>query len=498
MWSWAVLVGCQAPGAPLEDRDGDGYASPADCDDADAAVNPGAQEVCDSIDNDCDGAVDDLDVLRYRDLDGDGHGDPDISVSGCTAPADYVASGDDCNDSAPTVSPSAEELCDGIDNDCDGVVDPPGVSSDFYRDDDGDGYGVGEAIYACVPPDDHGDRSGDCDDTESRVNPGYPEVCDGLDNDCDAATLEDGTIGWTDGASSDDLTARFAKGTPDAPVLVELRDEGTVSLCGGTWYVVVDVLADVNIVGLGASPSDNILDAGGTAPVLSWPLEPVLSAVSGLTLTNGSGRYDARYSVSVGGGARCQTESTVTLRDVHITGNTAGMGGGVFIDHCAMTITDAVITDNHADEDGGGIANTTGDTLISDSVISHNSAQRGGGVALRGFDRTALTLTDTLITANTATWGGGLSLSDWASVTCTGTGKGPAGLTANRADEDGGGLWLDLIAYGGTLSVDGCDLGVSGSAGDNLPDDVYRADLNETYTDFGSAASFLCDVDGCG
>ena len=110
------------------DEDGDGYVSVADggddCDDADAEVNPGAEERCDAVDNDCDGTVDvgATDAPSWHlDGDGDGFGDPGTAEAACAAPADRIADGGDCDDTAPTVFPGAEEVCgDGVVNDCAG------------------------------------------------------------------------------------------------------------------------------------------------------------------------------------------------------------------------------------------------------------------------------------------------------------------------------------------------------------------------------------------
>ncbi len=116
---------------PPEDSDGDGYNRGADCDDSDAAVHPGAPELCNGADDDCDGQVDEAEDLDptsnptwYLDADGDGFGNPSVTTADCTAPDGYVADGTDCDDSDPAVNPGAVERFDGIDNDCDGVIDP--------------------------------------------------------------------------------------------------------------------------------------------------------------------------------------------------------------------------------------------------------------------------------------------------------------------------------------------------------------------------------------
>jgi hypothetical protein len=126
-----------------KDRDGDGYGDPCevvavcgeapagtvdngdDCDDSDPRVNPVATEVCDGVDNDCDGEVDEgVGTRWYYDRDGDGYGDPDSVVTNCGLPIEgAVSNGDDCGDSDPLVNPLGTEVCDGVDNDCDGKID---------------------------------------------------------------------------------------------------------------------------------------------------------------------------------------------------------------------------------------------------------------------------------------------------------------------------------------------------------------------------------------
>ena len=91
----------------------------------------------------------------------------------------------DCNNQDPTVHPDAPEVCDGFDNNCDGDIDE-GVTTNFYVDHDGDGYGTGMATEACEAPRGYVTDMTDCDDIEYNTNPGHSEVCgDGLDNNCD-------------------------------------------------------------------------------------------------------------------------------------------------------------------------------------------------------------------------------------------------------------------------------------------------------------------------
>lgn len=173
-----------------EDADGDGYPVDVDCRDDDGAIHPGADELCDGLDNDCDGMSDeDVGFRYYGDADGDGFGDPDIFDDLCEAQGG-VPNGDDCDDTDRNVNPNADELCDGFDNDCDGLVDdldddrrdPP----TWYLDADGDGYGGSRlSIASCTAPVAFVDGASDCDDLDPLVSPGATEVADGVDNDCD-------------------------------------------------------------------------------------------------------------------------------------------------------------------------------------------------------------------------------------------------------------------------------------------------------------------------
>jgi hypothetical protein len=124
----------------------------------------------------------------YVDVDGDGYGDAAAPIASCAAQPGVVASGGDCDDTDPLAHPSASEVCDGIDNDCDGTVDVDASdAAEWHVDLDGDGYTAGEAVVACAPPADHAAPSGriDCDDADPEVNPDAAEVPgDGVDNDC--------------------------------------------------------------------------------------------------------------------------------------------------------------------------------------------------------------------------------------------------------------------------------------------------------------------------
>ena len=238
------------------DEDGDGYTTEDDCDDDDDDVFPGAEEVCNDRDDDCDGAIDDddddlVEYTWYWDEDGDEYGGE--AFTACELPAGASHLGGDCDDANADIHPEATEVCNERDDDCDDLIDQDDDSFDtstlttwyadgdndgygtslstqdsctqpggfvsqsgdcddgdpdvnpttpWYEDADGDGYGEsgGTATTACEQPLGFERSDDDCDDDDASVNPGADEVCDGLDNDCDGAVaadeVDDDGDGW--------------------------------------------------------------------------------------------------------------------------------------------------------------------------------------------------------------------------------------------------------------------------------------------------------------
>jgi len=179
-----------------KDADGDGWSYTEDCNDDDPAIHPGAEEICDGINNDCDPYLDENVLTRFwPDADGDGHGVPITPRDACEAPAGYAPTDDDCDDGDASVFPGATEACNGVDDNCDGVADD-GVTTTWYDDGDGDGYGNPDQVSDdCVPPGAGWVTDGtDCDDADASVNPGEVEQCDHDDDNCDGRA-DQGVVG---------------------------------------------------------------------------------------------------------------------------------------------------------------------------------------------------------------------------------------------------------------------------------------------------------------
>ena len=144
----------------------------------------------------------------YLDNDRDGYGDPALATTACEPPEGYVDNDQDCDDSAPELHPDAPELCDEVDNDCDGFTDEdPSDGESYGIDADEDGYTTGN-VRACEEP--GGDwvpasEESDCDDSDDAVHPGATEVAgDGIDNDCEDGELDPEVLSNAAGLTGED------------------------------------------------------------------------------------------------------------------------------------------------------------------------------------------------------------------------------------------------------------------------------------------------------
>lgn len=190
------------------DLDGDGYGElnppppyqpGTDCNDNEPLSSPNAIEICDGIDNDCDGSTDEGDSLGaavwYLDHDEDGYGDAAIQQTACTQPLGYVTQAGDCDDDLASVYPNATEVCNGIDDNCDTEIDESNAidATLRFQDFDGDGYGnAGVIVPSCQPLSGYVNNGDDCNDLDSGISPGADEYCDGFDNNCDLQ-IDEGT-----------------------------------------------------------------------------------------------------------------------------------------------------------------------------------------------------------------------------------------------------------------------------------------------------------------
>ncbi len=193
-----------------------------DCNDRDYFIHPGVTEVCNGIDDDCNDQIDEglAQGTFYPDVDGDQYGNAAKAVTGCrplnfkvcrenplvecSVDSDcpgtdrcertvtWLTRGEDCNDYNISIRPGAAEICNQLDDDCDGQIDEGIPVVTAYRDADGDSFGDdGITIQTCLPRRGWASTACDCNDTDASIHPGATETCNGLDEDCDG--LADGS-----------------------------------------------------------------------------------------------------------------------------------------------------------------------------------------------------------------------------------------------------------------------------------------------------------------
>jgi hypothetical protein len=196
-----------------------------DCNDADPDINPGEAEICDGLDQNCVGGSDDGLVFSdyCADDDGDGFGDPNDTFNACAPLPNYVLDCGDCDDAEVDINPTEPEVCDGDDQNCDGVADDGLIFTQYYADTDLDGFGdVGEVAVDCQPVPGYILDSTDCDDSNAETYPGTapnesdPSACYKDDDEDDFGDSYDPTTpdGVTLGTDCHDGDATI---NPDAP-----------------------------------------------------------------------------------------------------------------------------------------------------------------------------------------------------------------------------------------------------------------------------------------
>ena len=555
---------------PINDDDGDGFRLlDGDCDDDDANVYPAAWEQCNGVDDDCDGAVDEdvIDRFVYPDDDGDGFGDASGAVLACVVTVGTVIDNTDCDDAESTTNPAAPELCNGVDDDCDGLADDadsdakPDASLWYYPDRDGDGYvdsSDPDFTYtkACDAPSDYASQTGDCDDDNQLVYPGASEVCDGERNDCtissaywttNAEILEAEKVSYI--AESGDLISDYSgllPTTPGSPTTVTLTANGSLNFCadpaGTTWYVAIEAdNLSVDIAGLRGSSLTELSGDGVGRPIA---VTSSTADVSGLTLsdgyaTGGGGLYAQYTSLTLSdvvllnndsnGGYQNDAALTLdlsqaTLTDVLISGSLSGYGlacysstisatrltvensaqTGVYLYACDSTLSYADITNN---VENGLYINTYGTTTISHSNIDHN--QRGiyaihagtvsiedssinnnghaTGAGIYALYSGDFALTDTKVESNHGDAAGAVYLNWGVNLSMTGTSDC---AIQNNVDGDANAAHFGS-SWTGTLTSSGC-VWAGGQ-------DIYYASTatTEVTSTFPDPLNFTCTSSGC-
>jgi hypothetical protein len=484
-----------------------GYAEVAgDCDDSEATTNPDALEYCDGHDDDCDGDIDEADSedasAWYADTDTDSFGDPAVSTIECYQPTGYVADNTDCDDTDAAEYPGATEVCDGDDDDCDGIIDEDDAAdaSDWYADTDSDTYGdPAVSVHQCAQPTGYVLDATDCNDTTATAYPGADEYCDGIDNDCDTYIDEDGEV--LDGDTFYADTDTDGTGDPDSTIVactapsgyvdnaydcndadasepvVTARTSGSASGAGtiaspldtlqeaidraaecviafaGTYQENIDFDGNaVDVWGVegsgmtyidsGGTPCDGASPEGCDATVTMASSSSAAMSLRGFTITGGTGHATSSSTTTT-----CADSSTSHggIADCTVTVYEY-CGGGIYIDGDDPSLSDLIIIDNtlpefeqYAIDDGCAPGGTSGCGYRQTWTYSY-----GGGVCAKN---SALQLDQVDVFENYADQGGGMYLTDSASATWTGS-----WLAENEAG-DGGAINVDGATLSGTNMV---------------------------------------------
>ncbi|MCB9763746.1 MAG: FG-GAP repeat protein [Alphaproteobacteria bacterium] len=472
---------------PAVDGDDDGFTEDVDCDDADPAVHPEADERCNGVDDDCDGDIDEdaSDAgTWYTDGDGDEYGD--AAVIACAQPEGTVSLPGDCDDGDAAVNPGAAEVCNGVDDDCDGLVDDADTDvegvSPWHPDADGDTYGDPEiTTVACDAPAGHVADDSDCDDSSAAAAPGLEEICgDGLDNDCDGT------------ANGCGLSGRFNASDAD----FVLWGEGTYDYAGAALEVPGDLDGDgFNEVVVGA-PGRSSGRGPGAVYVVNGPVTASMDLADADAILVGEAGEDYAGQVVAGTGD-LDGDGRPDLAVSAIGNDTTGTYAGAVYLLLSAPSGDGALADAEVVFYGQSVGDALGTGLCRAGDLNGDGAadlvMGASNYEVNGVNRGAVYLFDGPLS-------GSPGLGDADALIIGGDPSDNAGTDlAGAGDTDGDGLDDLLLGVTALGTEGGAQLLLGPIAGDVDLSDADARLTGEAYNDnAGDSVAGPGDTDGDG
>jgi len=464
-----TITACEAPTGFVDNSD--------DCDDLDASSMPGGTEVCDGLDNDCNGTIDDSPsdgLTAFADADGDGFGGE--AVTTC-ALEDGVAELDgDCDDGDASSHPNALEVCDGVDNDCDGSIDGHAVPSDYATiqeavdaADDGDLICIDEGTYVEAVK-----------ITLKELHLEGPATIDVEGSYVSAMTLEqaDGSSlrGLTlTGSSAYEGGGLRVQGTEGLDIIdVDITDNHCTNYqCSGpAMYIATSIvdLVDVDVYGNTIEQSNSYSYSYGVARLQASTVRWEGGSLSDNTVRVGNGIGWTTNSYSYGNGLLTAYSSRLEATDLAVEDNLmestalstvygiAYAYGPIYLQGSQATLDGLSIGGNETYASGTGTSN--GQSTVVGAIMASSSV----------IDVTNSVIDDNLAEAEGQQWAAGATVQTYGGITS----------------------WSDTSLYGNIVHVSGDSNVQCGTFYDSTGAlDFLRVDLRDQSVscDAASAAS---------
>lgn len=399
---------------------------------------------------------------------------------------DGFAAPEDCNDTDPLHNPDTIEVCDGVDNNCDGRVDE-GLLTTVFIDQDGDGFGVeGNTVDVCTPGAGHAMQDGDCDDADPARYPWAPEICDDVDDDCDGRLAAPDGAFWHTEAGTVKLEGLEGSKTERASLVLD--EPGTLEMCGGVYYLDMVIDSDDVVVTSRFDVYWPLFVGGPTNANIEVRAPGVTTRLEQLRFTGGTGGLPRADGQRVGSAIVCASAGTqVRLHDIAVVGGDDVSAGRIAaLGGCSMEF-DGLSAQANPDS---ALYFEGGVHVISDAEFGTPLEVPGrGGTFVGGADVTLRGATFDNLRAES----GAAFVAVDSHVRLGPLGETPSRIINTRSRDAA--VVLDRSTFEGE-AVDMGTPGIRSSDTDNQPVDIWVLDVDATYQ-LRRDATFRCDAGGC-